>query len=57
VVSYAPNGVDAESVTYAKLVAVLIEAVKDQQRQIEADRRRLQDLQRRLDALEQASEE
>ena len=57
VVTYAPNGVDAESVTYAKLVAVLIEAVKDQQRQIEADRRRLQDLQRRLDALEQASEE
>jgi phage head maturation protease len=53
VVTYAPNGVDAESVHYAKLVALLIEAVNEQQAQIEADRALLQELHSRLDALEQ----
>lgn len=52
VVTYAPNGIDAESVNYAKLVALLVEAVKAQQAQIEADRARLVNLQGRLDALE-----
>jgi hypothetical protein len=52
VVAYAPNGVDAESVNYAKLTALLIEAVKAQQAQIEADRARLADLQARIEALE-----
>jgi hypothetical protein len=54
VVTYADNGVDAESVHYAKLVALLIEAVKQQQTQIEADRTRLQALQARVEALERA---
>jgi hypothetical protein len=57
VVTYAPNGVDAESVHYAKLVALLIEAVKAQQAQIDADRARLADLEARLDALEGPSAE
>jgi hypothetical protein len=35
VVQYEDNGVDAQSVDYARLVAVLIEAVKEQQREIE----------------------
>ena len=34
VVAYEENGKDAKSVDYARLVAVLIEAVKDQQKQI-----------------------
>lgn len=55
VVTYAENGVDAESVHYAKLVALLIEAVKQQQAQIEADRARLQSLQQRIEALESAA--
>jgi len=55
VVSYAENGVDATSVNYAKLVALLIEAVKQQQAQMEADRARLQALEARIEALERAS--
>jgi hypothetical protein len=55
VVTYAPNGVDAETVDYARLVALLVEAVKAQQAQIEADRAALDDLRTRLDALEQAT--
>ncbi len=35
IVTYEDNGVDARSVEYAKLVAVLIEAVKEQQVQID----------------------
>ena len=56
VVTYAPNGVDAESVNYAKLVALLIEAVKEQQAQIEAERSRLRALESRIEALEQATQ-
>ena len=40
VVVMEPNGIDAKGVDYARLTALLIEAVKDQQRQI----RELQDL-------------
>ena len=54
VVTYAPNGVDAETVDYARLVALLVEAVKAQQAQIEADRAALDTLRTRLDALERA---
>jgi hypothetical protein len=36
VVAYEANAVDARSVDYARLVAVLIEAIKEQQQQIEA---------------------
>lgn len=35
VVAYEANGVDAKSVDYARLVAVLIEGMKEQQKQIE----------------------
>lgn len=52
VVTYDSNGVDARSVNYAKLAALLIEAVKEQQSQIEEDRALLKDLQERLEALE-----
>ena len=52
VVTYAPNGVDAETVNYARLVTLLVEAVKEQQAQITADRVRLQQMEARLEALE-----
>ena len=55
VVTYAPNGVDAERVDYARLVALLVEAVKAQQTQIDADRAALDALRTRLDALERAT--
>lgn len=35
VVEYEENGVDAKSVDYARLVAVLIEAIKQQQKEID----------------------
>ena len=35
VVTYEENGTDAKAVNYARLVAVLIEAIKEQQQQIE----------------------
>jgi hypothetical protein len=41
VVTYEENGVDAKSVDYARLVSVLIEAVKGQQREIDALKKRL----------------
>jgi hypothetical protein len=52
VVKYAPNGVDAETVNYARLVALLVEALKEQQAQMMADRARLQDIENRLEELE-----
>lgn len=55
VVTYADNGVDAEKVDYARLVALLIEAVKAQQAKIESDRATLEALERRIEALEQQS--
>lgn len=55
VVTYAPNGVDAQTVDYARLVALLVEAVKAQQEQIEAGRAALDTLRTRLDALERAT--
>jgi len=36
VVEYEENGIDAKSLDYARLVAVLVEAMKEQQREIEA---------------------
>ena len=41
-VAYEENGVDAKSVDYARLVAVLIEAVKEQQEQIELSKQTLE---------------
>jgi glutaconate CoA-transferase subunit A len=54
VVTYADNGEDAETVEYARLVALLIEAVKAQQEQIESERAQLEDLKTRIEALERA---
>ncbi|MBD3299290.1 MAG: hypothetical protein GF341_11585 [candidate division Zixibacteria bacterium] len=44
IVQYEDNGIDARSVDYARLVALLIEGMKEQQRQIEALRTELSDL-------------
>jgi flagellar biosynthesis chaperone FliJ len=35
VVDYEENGIDAKSMNYSRLVALLIEAVKEQQKEIE----------------------
>lgn len=56
VVTYAPNGVDAETVDYARLVALLIEAIKEQQAQIETDRSHLREIRTRVEALEEKQE-
>ena len=42
IVAYEENGKDAKSVDYARLVAVLIEAVKEQRRQMKTERDQLQ---------------
>lgn len=44
VVVYEENGIDAQSVDYARLVSVLIEAVKEQQKQIETLKRKFSSL-------------
>lgn len=63
VVEYEVNGVDARAVNYAKLVAVLIEAVKQQQHQLEnlhrlreADRTMVQELVSRVAQLEASTQ-
>jgi len=52
VVTYASNGMDAETVDYAHLVALLVEAIKEQQVRMAADRVRLQEMEARLEAVE-----
>ena len=54
VVTYGPDGTEAQTVKYAKLVALLIEAVKTQQAQLEETRSRLDEISARLDALERS---
>ena len=44
VVTYEKNGIDAQSVDYARLTALLIEAVKEQQRTIEEMKSEISDL-------------
>ncbi len=44
VVTYEENGVDAKSVDYARLVSVLIEGMKEQQKVIEQQQKKLDDL-------------
>jgi hypothetical protein len=44
VVAYEENGVDAQSVDYARLVSVLIEGMKEQQKVIEQQQKKLDDL-------------
>jgi len=53
VVAYEDNGSDAKSVDYARLVAVLIEAVKEQQKQLDSQRKTIDALQKHLVNLEQ----
>lgn len=52
VVMYEENGIDAQSVDYARLVAVLIEATKEQQSIIDDLQQQNADLEKRLAALE-----
>ena len=47
IVAYEENGIDAKSVDYARLVAVLIEAVKEQQSTISELEKEVDDLSRR----------
>ncbi len=51
VVSYEENGKDAQGVDYSRLTAVLIEAVKEQQRQIQDQRRQIRLQQRQIASL------
>lgn len=55
VVAYEDNGTDAKSVNYARLVAVLIEAVKAQQKQLEKQQKTMDGLVERLTILEKQS--
>lgn len=48
VVSYEENGVDASGLDYARLTALLIEAVKEQQRTIEIQQERIEKLERAI---------
>jgi len=57
VVTYEANGKDAASVDYARLVAVLIEAVKEQQKELQAQRKKIGEMQVVLKALAAAREE
>ncbi|MBI3894960.1 MAG: tail fiber domain-containing protein [Acidobacteria bacterium] len=50
VVAYEDNGVDAKGVDYARLVAVLIEAVKEQQAQIRQLQSEVEGLKTRIGA-------
>lgn len=52
-VSYEENGVDAKGIDYARLTAILIEAVKSQQQRAEAQQMQLEAQRKRLDAFEE----
>jgi hypothetical protein len=54
VVSYEDNGKDAVAVDYAKLVPVLVEAVKEQQQSLEEKDAQIASLGARVAALEEA---
>ena len=56
VVAYEDNGTDAKSVSYARLVAVLIEAVKAQQKQIDKQQKTMDGLSERITVLEKQSQ-
>ena len=51
---YEGNGQDAKSINYARLVAVLIEAVKEQHLVIENQNTELAEIKAKLDQLESA---
>lgn len=52
VVAYEEDGVQAKSVDYSRLVALLIEALKDQQEQLDSQHNEMDALRTRLKALE-----
>jgi hypothetical protein len=52
IVGYEENGIDANGMDYSKLTPLLVEAAKDQQRQIDALRQENTELRKRLEALE-----
>ena len=52
IVAYEDNGVDAISVDYARLVAVLIEANREQQAQIDEQRELIEQLAQRVQMIE-----
>ncbi len=52
IVTYEENGDDARSVDYARLVAVLIQAIKEQQKQMDQQQTAIQVLMERVNALE-----
>jgi len=47
VVAYEENGVDAKSPDYARLTALLVEAIKEQQKEIEKLKEQLQAIAKR----------
>jgi hypothetical protein len=51
-VEYEANGIDAKSVDYSRLVAILIEAIKDQQGIIDKQQQNIHELSARLDNME-----
>jgi hypothetical protein len=55
VVTYEENGVDARTVNYGRLVGVLVESVKQQQREIESLRDRVSRLERLIQQQAQSS--
>ena len=52
VVTFEENGVDARGVDYARLTALLIEAVKEQQELIRRQQERIQQQEARLEMLQ-----
>lgn len=54
VVAFEDNGVDAQSVDYARLVSVLIEAVKEQQEIINRQDASIEELRQQVDAIQTA---
>jgi endosialidase-like protein len=54
VVTFEKNGKDASALDYARLTAVLVEAVKEQQKQILADETQLRTQEQQIDALTKA---
>ena len=53
IVTYEDNGVDARSVNYSHLVALLVEAIKDQQEQIENQQKQIDDLLNEINSIKE----
>ena len=52
IVTYEENGIDAKSIDYARIVAVLIEGMKEQQEKINLQQNTMIELQDRITKLE-----